>query len=335
MAEAAERQVQETDDQLELTPEQVEELLFEEAAALVDAEDEDATTFDQSSDEVEEQADPEKEAVAEDREEETSREAQSTEAAPPDPFADATPEQRQAWQQLVQERARLEHEAVSNRNRVSGLQRKINELEAQQKAKPKPAEPEAKPAEKADLADDDDGDDLKEFQEDFPEIYKAVNRIYQQQLGRMEQGFEAKLNQINEKLQTVAQPVEQMRQSEEERYRRNQLDALQTAHPDWRQIQDSNKFWNWVETQTDGVKALAGSAAANDNIVLLNLYKSAAGIQQQPAPTPREQAHPARPRRQPDVALPRVNSGGRPAPGGPPKDGDKALDYWLDRWDEL
>jgi hypothetical protein len=326
--EAVPEQVQ---PEVPMTPEQVEDILFKEAAALVEAEENGDPP---RKAEEETQADPAVGAVAEDPGEKTPSEAQQPEAAPPDPFAEATPEQHQAWRNLVAEKARYEHDSMSNRNRVSALQKKINELEAKLEAEPAAEAKPDKADASAELVEESDQTNLAEFKEDFPEIYKAVNALYQQQVGHMQQQFDSKLTKLNQQLETVAQPVEQMRETELSLYRQHQMDALQAVHPDWQQIQDSQEFWGWVETQTDGVKALAGSAVANDNIALLNLYKSQAGIQPS-APTSPQAAVPAKPVRQPDVAIPRVNSGGRPTPGIGPQDGEKALDYWLEHWDEL
>jgi hypothetical protein len=316
--------------QPELTPEQIEAQMFEEAAALAGYTDEGLIDRKDAAEE-EEQADPAEEAVAEDPEEETSGEARQTEAAPPDPFADATPEQRQAWQNLMQEKARFEHDSMSNRNRVSALQKKLNELEKRIEQQPQAAPPQ--PKEDADLAQDDAGEDLSEFQEDFPEIYKAVNSIYKQQVGKMQQQFESRLNQLSERFQSVAQPVEQMQQREVDTYRQNQLSALQAAHPDWQEIQASKDFWNWVDNQSEGIRALSGSVAAQDNIALLNLYKSQ--TQSQQAVSQQQDARPQQPKRQPDVALPRVNSGGRPRAGVPKNDADAAWEYWEKNWDKI
>jgi BMFP domain-containing protein YqiC len=324
--EAVPEQVQ---PEVPMTPEQVEDALYAEAAALLEAEEKGEAP---PQAEEETQADPAVGAVAEDPPETTGGEAQQPETAPPDPFADATPEQNQAWQNLVAEKARYEHDSLSNRNRVSALQKKINELEAKLEEKP-PAEPD-KAEKPAELPETETGVDLSEFKEDFPEIYKAVGAMYQNQVGKMQAQFDEKLGQLTQQVESVAQPVEQMRETEESRYRQHQLQALDAVHPDWKQIQETQEFWGWVEAQTDGIKALAGSVVADDNIALLNLYKSQSGIQPS-APTPPQAAAPAKPVRQPDVAIPRVNSGGRPTPGIAPQDGEKALDYWLEHWDEL
>lgn len=314
-----------------VSPEEVEDAMFEEAMALVEAED---GVPQPKQEEETDQADPDVRAEAEDAGEDQPAEAPKEAAAPPDPFADATPEQKQAWQNLLTEKARYEHDSLSNRNRVSALQKKLNQLEKVQGTEPQSESEGAKPAEKVDLVETEEGGDLSEFKEDFPEIYKAVNTLYRQQVGRMEKDFQARLQQVTEQLETVAQPVQQMQETEVERYRTGQLDALKAAHPDWKQIQETKEFWSWVDEQTDGIKALSGSAAAQDNIALLNLYKSQMGLQTE-APAPAGRQTPSKPKRQADVAIPRVNSGGRPHAGIPPKDGDKAFDYWMEHWEEL
>jgi hypothetical protein len=318
--------------QAQLTPEQIEEQMFEEAAALAGYTDSDKETSKPEPKE-ERQADPAEEAVAEDAGEETPVEEPQAKAAPPDPFEGATPEQRQAYQTLVAEKARYEHDSMSNRNRVSALQKKINELEARlEKSEQAPKEAPKAEAKDADLAQDDSGVDLSEFQEDFPEIYRAVNTIYKQQLDRMQSQFDNRLTDVLSKVESVARPIEQMQQSEADAYRRSQIAALEAVHPDWQQLQNSDEFWGWVDQQADGVKALSGSVAASDNIALLNLYKSQ--VQAQSAPQ-QQGARPQQPRRQPDVALPRVNSGGRPTSGVPKNDENAAWKYWEDNWDKI
>jgi hypothetical protein len=52
-----------------------------------------------------------------------------------------------------------------------------------------------------------------------------------------------------------------------------ELNALDKAHPDWRQIHEDNGYWEWLNNQSPGIQALNGSMFAGDTIELLNLFK--------------------------------------------------------------
>lgn len=253
-------------------------------------------------------------------EEGVTPEAAPASAEPEDPFASLTPAARQALAALEEQRARLEHADASNRNRVSAMQKKLNEYEAKiQELEKKTAPPEPPPADEA-------GVDLKQFAEDFPEVYAAMRALHGRELTQLQSRFDQELNQLRGQVETVKKPIVEMEAQREQARRDAELSALAQKHPDYVVIQKDDRFWKWIESQPQGVKALVSSNAAADNIVLLDLYK-----QQTQKPTATTSQPPRRPRSaEGGETLPRTGVSRIEAQ---PNDEDAAWDYWSKRTD--
>lgn len=177
--------------------------------------------------------------------------------APPDPWANATPEQ-------IAERDRLTRAVQASTGAQSALQRQVNELRKKQQAQPEPKADEA-----ADGADDDA--DLARLREDYPDVAEPILR-------RMAK-FEARLTSTEKVATTV---VEDRAAADVQ----SQLQALSASHPDFQAYAPGGKsaeeFEAWLGGQSPRTQALAESMDAGDTSALLTLFKARQGA---PAPT--------------------------------------------------
>jgi len=177
------------------------------------------------------------------------------EVAPEEPVAEAV-EEAPATPAMsaddLKEFTRLQQYEKSNEGRVAAYQRKVTELQhaAQQTPKtPAPAEiPEASKEKWA------------AFEKEYPEIAQAMN---------------AKLTSMQSQLDTtVQQTVQPLHKAEQNRYIQGQADALEAAHPGWRDIAASEQFGGWMKQQPPAVQQMLRSSTASDAAYLIGAYKS-------------------------------------------------------------
>lgn len=250
-----------------------------------------------------------------------------------DVWATATEAQRAALADLRARYERAEHSDLSNRGQVAALQRRLND--AVRELQEVKAKPPAAPQPSGDTPSGTDSSqqvDLKQFAEDFPEVFAAMQALQQQEVSSLRQRFDQEMQAIKQQFEGYKVPLEAVQAEREMTFRQDQLRRLGEAHPDYAAIQQSNDFWQWVDSQPDGVKSLAGSLAAAENIRLLNLYKLDKGLPQNAGTSPAP-ATPARRPRNPDdaTALPRR---GAPRMEGVPEDPDAAFRYWAQQADQ-
>lgn len=226
-------------------------------------------------------------------------------------FDGLPPDQAQAVAELQANYARVQHSENSNRHRVSALTKKLNALEqSQQQAQAVQAT--APATEGGEDAQPTTAVDLVQFEEDFPEVFAAMKQLNAQEVAPMRQ-------QLND----VTPTIDSINEDREQQVLQAQFNALQSQHPDFRQIQESPDFWSWVEGQSEGVKQLVSSRSADDNIVLLDLYKRSIP----PATVNNDETH-TRPRDgDADEGLPRAGVGRL---NGSSVDGD-SWEYWAEQ----
>jgi len=170
--------------------------------------------------------------------------------------------------------------------------------------------------------------DLKQFAEDFPEVFAAMNAFHRSQQEALNKQWEERLSKVSESVDTVTQPVQELQQKQQAEYIQTQRSALAAVHPDWEQIQADQRFWDWLEVQPDGVKQLSQSAAAADNIALLNLFKQGQPVPQPATPATTPAGGKARLPRSDDAAAPIPKRGSTLPTGGVPDDEDAAFEFW-------
>lgn len=242
-------------------------------------------------------------------------------ASPPvesDVFAGLPPEQAQAVAELQAKFARVQHSENSNRHRVSALTKKLNALEQEQQAQAQPVQTTEPATEATGTEQTTEPVDLEQFKEDFPEVYGAMVALNAKEVAPVQQ-----------QLDRVTPTIDSIAEDRQQEVLQAQLNALATSHPDYTQIQERPEFWDWVESQSDGVKQLVSSTSADDNIVLLDLYKRSNPQSSTPAAAEVNTGNaPQRPREgDADEGLPRAGVGR--LNGGSP-DGD-SWEYWAEQ----
>ena len=109
-------------------------------------------------------------------------------------------------------------------------------------------------------------DELKQFKEDYPDIYGVVETIAHQQAG--------------DKLRTVEDKLAQMSEREEDLVRDKAQTELLSVHPDFLELKDTENFQGWLQEQptsiSDGI--LKNGTDSKWAVRVLDLYKADAGI---------------------------------------------------------
>jgi len=113
-------------------------------------------------------------------------------------------------------------------------------------------------------------DELKQFKEDYPDIYGVVETIAHQQAG--------------DKLRTVEDKLAQMSEREEDLIRDKAQTELLSVHPDFLELKDNENFQGWLQEQptsiSDGI--LSNGTDSKWAVRVLDLYKADAGISKKP-----------------------------------------------------
>tara|TARA_R100001594_G_scaffold23967_2_gene46857 strand:+ start:1323 stop:2192 length:870 start_codon:yes stop_codon:yes gene_type:complete len=113
-------------------------------------------------------------------------------------------------------------------------------------------------------------DELKQFKEDYPDIYGVVETIAHQQAG--------------DKLRTVEDKLAQMSEREEDLVRDKAQTELLSVHPDFLELKDTENFQGWLQEQptsiSDGI--LKNGTDSKWAVRVLDLYKADAGISKKP-----------------------------------------------------
>ena len=190
----------------------------------------------------------------------------------------------QDFSALESEYRRLNQYRNSNEGRVSGLQKKINELtNTLEKLTAKPADP----AQTTQVSEEENPV-LAELKDSDPGLYKALNVILEQK----EKTYKSELSklqaEIDNKLTQSIAPIQQERQQE---FVRREAERVKQVVPEVEQIVRSPEWATFLNNTSDYVRGLAESASADDflaalDIFTMNLYRQEqAQVSQKPAPT--------------------------------------------------
>lgn len=217
------------------------------------------------------------------------------EQVPPQPTSialDELPETtRQQVEAILAERQRLTEEAAQSRrdfaalhSRVAPVQRELDiakrELAqvrqpAAPQQQPQPAQPAVHSAVAA-LEAQFTSPKWQEYERLYPED-AAIHKDNQLALARV---TDEQSNRLEYAIRDQFQRVGRIEQDRQEVFKRDEIRALEQAHPDWQQLNESAEFWDWFETkevlfgfQNEGDKR---NRMQNRNFVstLLDMYKS-------------------------------------------------------------
>lgn len=159
--------------------------------------------------------------------------------------------------QLKAEIQKWQHRYNSDIGRVNAYQRKIQELESQVKQPAKGDNPEG-----SGMTDKE----WEQLKQDYPDIASA----FEKKLGAIESKYEEKFGAISNQMR----PLNEMQQQQ---YRQSQLQALESVHPDWREVVQTPDYSQWLQAQPPEIQQFMNSMEADRNIFLLNSYKAATG----------------------------------------------------------
>lgn len=115
------------------------------------------------------------------------------------------------------------------------------------------------------------------LKEEYPEIAEAV---------------EARDNVFTERirqsvLQEIQEPLSRLKQREEKLARKEAEEALAELHKDWKAVEASPEFWQWLDQQPFAVQQMQHSDNAADAAYLVGTFKATkqAAVQLEPADT--------------------------------------------------
>lgn len=175
-----------------------------------------------------------------------------------DPLAGLDERRRQYFAQLQQENSKLHNDVRANAGRVSALTKKLNELTETQRKQQGDAL-----GELPKLA----GKNFEEVERDWPEVAEYVRTMVGEAVKHTRQS-------IQHDLQPLQQGYESIQQSQHQAQVDYERQRLTEAHGDWHEVVQSLGFNRWLNQQPQGIAQLMSSMSADDNIALLNLYKS-------------------------------------------------------------
>jgi hypothetical protein len=120
---------------------------------------------------------------------------------------------------------------------------------------------------------------LDALREDYGDEFAGAIRGFtskavEQALAAQQAQFEAQMTPLREA--QIHQAEQQVQQAVDQ-----EIGRLSKAHPDWQQVNASPEFETWLQQQPPGIQQLRSSDYADDNIHLLNAYKSSRKAQSQ------------------------------------------------------
>ena len=197
-----------------------------------------------------------------------------------DPWKDAPEHLRSQYQAIQQANQTLQQQYQSLHGRLAPTQRELDQLKRQLSEQQSKA---SKPAEQAEqpTAEEIAGMTDDELEAEWPEVAQALRKREQ----RLKSEWEKTLD---EKLSPFQRYQEELQQQQQQQAIQSELSRLAEAHPDFQQVAVDPRFQQWVATQPPAVQSMYGSTLADDNIVLLNLYKGGNGRAPQAKPGPRK-----------------------------------------------
>ena len=189
-------------------------------------------------------------------------------AAVPEPLRNEYLTAKQRAEQFESQFNASQHCLVPTQRELEAVRKQLAEVEKQKGAK---GDSDAVPS-----ASDIAGKSMQQLREEWPDVADAMQTL-----------LEAQRHEFEQRLTPLQQFEAERRQQQEQAAIQSELTRLSQAHPDFAQIASNPGFERWVATQPRSVQAMYGSNSADDNIVLLNIYKGATGAAQL-APKPRQ-----------------------------------------------
>jgi len=184
-------------------------------------------------------------AAADDAEPETATEDADAQqpAGEDDIWSGASAAQREAFEALKAEKARLEQAERSQRGRISAFQRQIEDLRRQPSPEATAATDKGAAESTGEPAADFLGSDKwKTFAEEYPEIAEP--------LGEVISGLRSETTRLHKELAAVGDERREAALQQQEQ-------LLVEAHPDWLEVTDDAAFVDWLGAQPRHVREAA------------------------------------------------------------------------------
>lgn len=164
---------------------------------------------------------------------------------------------------LKEENQRLQHQFNSVNGRVSAYQRQAEQYKQQL---------EQRQAQQSQAGDNPKGSGMSDekweaLKEDYPDIAEAMEA----QLNGIRSQYEGELSRIKGEVEPLKQYHQQ---TQHDQHISSQMQALESQHPDWREVVRTEDYNQWLQTQPPRIQELMESTDAADNIFLLNTFKA-------------------------------------------------------------
>lgn len=238
--------------------------MTDEIANVDDSEYENA--FDEFSGDTSPESVDEPEQVEESAEPDNAEEVEADESdSNEDAEGESEPEAQEPDEltKLKQENQRLQHQFNSVNGRVSAYQRQAEQYK-QQLEQRQAQQPQAGDNPQGSGMSDEKWEALKK---DYPDIAEAM----ESQLNGIRSQYEGELSRIKGEVEPLKQ---YQQQAQQELHISSQMQALESQHPDWRDVVQTEDYNQWLQTQPPSVQQLMNSTDAQDNIFLLNTFKA-------------------------------------------------------------
>ena len=183
------------------------------------------------------------------------------ESAGTDESETTEPQEPDELTKLKEENQRLQHQFNSVNGRVSAYQRQAEQYKQQLEQRQQPQ-----------VGDNPQGSGMsdekwEQLKEDYPDIAEAM----ESQLNGIRSQYEGELTRIKGEVEPLKQ---YQQQAQQELHISSQMQALESQHPDWRDVVKTDEYGQWLQTQPPSVQQLMNSTDAQDNIFLLNTFKA-------------------------------------------------------------
>jgi hypothetical protein len=208
-------------------------------------------------------------------------------AAEPFPgYSALSPEAREAYDKLAEERRKYENDYRALHGMTAPLQRQNEELRRQQQAhvaRIQQLEQLGRKQQDVSGATDKALQEFENWAKQFPEESRAVLA--------MVNPLRVKVTALEGALQAHQAELGNLQTERQQAALAREIGELEKVHPDWQAIHGSPEYGEWLGRQTPGIQGLNNSMFAGDAIQVLNLFKAARAPA--PAPQPKPAAQPS------------------------------------------
>jgi hypothetical protein len=228
-----------------------------------------------------------------------------------DIWANATPEQKAAFEAASQQGEAFAQYKRSNEGRIAAFQRQIDELKQVLNQKDQTTQQAA--VDPAAILQDPKVQKLKD---DYPDIYEPIETL----IGSV-------LNQTSAVAKTAESAVQKIQQTEQSQAVDREVETLAKTHPDWLEQVNSKEFPEWLQAQPNYVQEVVRRNAqaitnAEEAAHVLGMFKRDRGIGVSTAPTKRDDTTTRRKAQIDSSAGPANRGAGGAVVSGIPAEGD-------------